>query len=359
MTSLALTLVTPDQSPRRKTYWEYLGHDITSASSYNAALETCELSWSLAATGDPDDGQATSVVAYIDGMPRNADLMGRRLVFRDDTWAVLGLVGRVHENVDNHETFATAEILVQNSGAKYLAGGEKNGGRNVFMLLRPATGSITLRDRTGATETIEAVIHILSGHGGAASLTYEVRTNRARNNVTVSMSLPHNEFPGIDPQIRIRHTKSAHARIEEAREIVSASTRYITGITQVAQNLIGSTVTAYNFEVLIGRLWKKPEPPLLDANAADATKKNKGFERRIEMWTTRRDALMSAFTSETFAKNTAWAAYVTIAEYLEWGTDARSKSAQEAAADRAFEDKYRGLRAHALALLMTPEHLVI
>lgn len=346
-TSLAFTSTdTAVDTDHRVAFWERIGASLAEAGSYDEALETAGLDWGLTIT-EPSPGFTIDFGAG----PVEATVPDRRFLLRSDTHTVLGVVGSRYTPVTNRDVFAVTELLA-NAGATWVAGGARDHGRTCFMLMRPPASTLTVRDKHGNTDRINVDVQIRTGHGGTESLSYEIRATRTVTSTSVSVST--SSFPGMDPAILVRHTASAPDRVHDAKQILARAARYVQGFGQIATKLVSTPVGTAQLLKLADQLWPKPSvhgARALNAEAAEAAQKR--LARRMKRWEDRRDLLTQKFRDQRFAPLTAYAAFNTVADYLEWGAPARGDRS-EAAARRAFDDAARAHRSRALSVLLNP-----
>ena len=334
---------------RRRHYWETLGTDLRAAMSYDDALAAAGLDWGLIVTE-----MSPKAALAINGDLVNAVAADRRFVLRDDTNLILGMVGSIYTGVDNRSAFSVTEHL-HRMGAVWVAGGETDSGRTAFMLMRPLGSVVTVTDRQGRTDQINVDVQIGAGHGGAASLTYEIRATRAVQ--ATSLAVSSSSFPGIDPSITVRHTSSAPDRVKDAKTIMARSARYVLGFTQIAQKLVATPAGRVEVLRVIDAMFPKPKRELVDAaDDLGVLRADRRAASRTKRWTARREEIVARFLAQEFAPGTGYAAFVSIAEYLEWGAPCKGDRAA-AAAKRAFLDKSRDLRSKALSVLLNPAAL--
>lgn len=345
----ALTLAAQpalDTDNRRRHYWETLGNDLAGAMSYDEALTVAGLDWGLLMTE-----MSPKAALALDGDLVNAVAADRRFVLRDDTNLILGMVGSIYTPVDNRSAFSVTQHL-HRMGAAWIAGGETDSGRTAFMLMRPLGSVVTVTDKQGRTDKINVDVQIGTGHGGTGSLTYEIRATRAVQ--ATSLAVSSSSFPGLDPSITVRHTSSAPDRVKDAKTIMTRSARYVLGFTQIAQKLVATPVGRSEVLRVVDAMFPRPKRDLVDAaDEIGVLRADRLAAARVKRWTARREEIIARFQAQVFAPGTAYAAFVSIAEYLEWGAPCKGDRAV-AAAKRAFLDKSRDLRSKALSVLLNP-----
>lgn len=360
-TASAFTLTAREMGSCRP-YWDRLGHPLGTAVTYQEALRLAGLDWGITTSGQsptittPITVDTTGATIPSDAVEQvTASIPDRTLVMRADTNVVLGLVGARYTPVDNATAFAITAALAE-TGARWVSGGALDYGRTCFMLMQPQGSAITITDRDRNTDTIDVMVQIRAGHGGHESMTYAMRGTRRTTSAQVAVHLAH-EFPGLDPAISVRHTASANHRVTQANALLARSARYVTGFKQAARRLIDTPLTRTDLLAITEQVWAKPEketdPTVVALNAAAVTAANHRHELRMERWTARRNQLLALFDQETFAANTAYAAFMAISEYLEWHQTARAADVNERIARRAFNDESLAVRSRVLRKLIT------
>jgi hypothetical protein len=118
----------------------------------------------------------------------------------------------------------------------------------------------------------------------------------------------------------IRHTRNAKAAVQAARDALGLTFTYVDAFQVEAERLIQQTMTDAAFDALIDATFGKAE--------ANATKRVRETERR------RRSRLHWLFAdAETQAgiRDTAWAGYQAVAEYVDHYAPVRTKGDEQTA----------------------------
>lgn len=317
MTTPALTIT--DRIPDATA----LGTSISDATTCAEALAAADLNWGLQVS---DAGSMTILTddgVSLTGMP------DRRFVSRDDTGTILAAVGSRYTPISNAQVFALSDHA-KALGACFDAAGALDHGRTVFMTMTipEATGFV------GGSDPVEFGFYLRSGHDGQAA-TYSVSaTRRVCTNGMVVGNLD------ATPQSwTIRHTSSAYDNLVLAKAAVTDAMAYAKAFVAHADAMVTTPMTTGEYIDVLDAIAPKPD---YDNKAA------------VTRWERRRDILMdlwgTADTQENI-RNTRWAAFNAIGEYLDWYTTTKGDDAVRARALRQFNGTDTATRRRAFQLL--------
>lgn len=227
-----------------------------------------------------------------------------------------GVVGTIHDPFQNEQLCAFLNTLVDESGAHIETAGALRDGADVFV-----TAKLPEDILVGGVDPVNLNIALLNNHTGVGSIRGIITPTRVVCANTQRMA----ESNAV-ASFKIKHTKTASARVEEARKALGLSWRYAEVFQAEAEAMIQQALTDAKFDEIVGQLWTPPEQ---DAPS-----------RSITLDKVRSDELHRLFTdAETNAniRGTAWAGYQAVAEYVDHfqPTRGRGLDAEAARATRA------------------------
>jgi phage/plasmid-like protein (TIGR03299 family) len=133
---------------------------------------------------------------------------------RNDNNAVLGVVGKDYEVVQNADAFQFFDAIVGGgSGIKYETAGALGKGERIFI-----TAKLPGYIKVGNQDLIEQYLFLTTSHDGFGSITAAFTPTRIVCNNTLNAAL-RNHSNGI----KIRHTASANDRLKQAHTLMGIS----------------------------------------------------------------------------------------------------------------------------------------
>jgi phage/plasmid-like protein (TIGR03299 family) len=133
---------------------------------------------------------------------------------RNDNNAVLGVVGRDYEVVQNADAFQFFDAIVGGgNGIKYETAGALGKGERIFI-----TAKLPDYIKVGKQDLIEQYLFLTTSHDGFGSITAAFTPTRIVCNNTLNVAL-RNHSNGI----KIRHTASANDRLKQAHTLMGIS----------------------------------------------------------------------------------------------------------------------------------------
>lgn len=312
-------------APANRTQVRF-GTDLSDVTSVDEALAKADLAWGLKIV----DAQALTVLSD-DGVI-STSIPGQRLVMRDDNHVTLGVVGGRYTAVDNRSVFSLAKHIID-QGGKFASGGSLDHGRSTFMRFDLPGTSVAL---AGGKDLVKFGVVIKARHDGTGNVSAALEGTRlvCTNGMTAKIK-------GIPHVFSVRHTASADTRLAEAQVILQGASRYAKEFSAVAQHLLDTKFTDAQFKRYIDRLF--PEPVVEE-------------KRAHTLWETRRNELVGLFRfaeTNNVGRSTAWAAYNSVTEYLDWTAPVRATvvAADQVRARRQFDASNQGVKDLAFATL--------
>lgn len=221
-----------------------------------------------------------------------------RAVVRDDTGAVLGVVGASYRPFQNVELWSFADAVIGGAKALYDTAGVLDGGRKVWIL---ADLGASFEATKG--DEVKPYMLISNAHDGSQNARVMLTTVRVVCQNTLSIAVQ-----SASNMLRIRHSGDLGAKVEEAQRlcgvVYSQLTQFADATKQLARTRWSEAETAaYVAKVLAGR-----------------------GERGIKKATDRIAELLDAETQRVAGRGTAWAAFNAVAEWVDWDSKFRSEA---------------------------------
>lgn len=185
--------------------------------------------------------------------------------------------------------------------------GSLRGGRQVFVTMRMPQ---TLR--IGGIDPVQTHIAALNSHDGSSAFRVLVTPIRVVCANTQAAALANHTA-----SVAIRHARGA---VQAAREALGLTFTYSQAFQAQAERMIQATITDATFEAMMTDLF----PPA----AADAPRRRQAAARE------RRDHLCGLYhdaATQREIRGTAWAAYQTVAEYVDHLAPVRARTDQDGA----------------------------
>ena len=132
---------------------------------------------------------------------------------RTDNDAVLGVVGKDYQIVQNRDAFSFFDSIVGGDGILYETAGALGKGERIFI-----TAKLPDYIRVGKDDLIEKYLFLTTSHDGSGSITAAFTPIRivCNNTLNAAMNSKTNT-------VRIRHTSNAKQRLEQAHKVMGIS----------------------------------------------------------------------------------------------------------------------------------------
>lgn len=254
---------------------------------------------------------------------------------------ILGVVGTKYEPVQNEASCDLLDALVDESGAHFETAGALRGGRETFVTMK-LPNSIVFDGRDGSKDRTELYLASLNSHDGSSKFTFLVTPIRIVCANTQSAALR-----DAKASWGIRHTGGARAAIQEARNALKLTWRYVEAFEAEAAALYARPMDTDEVRSFANTLLEVESAP----SAATARHRRERAAGIVTLWT-------SSPTITPIA-GTRWAAYNAVTEYLDHHVPVRgartSSAANESRALRniASAGSAQSLKAQAFRLLQT------
>jgi phage/plasmid-like protein (TIGR03299 family) len=143
-----------------------------------------------------------------------ADVPNFFATVRNDNNAVLGVVGKDYEVIQNADAFQFFDAIVGGEGGiKYETAGALGKGERIFI-----TAKLHDYIKVGKQDLIEQYLFLTTSHDGFGSITAAFTPTRIVCNNTLNAALRNNSNA-----IKIRHTASANDRLKQAHTLMGIS----------------------------------------------------------------------------------------------------------------------------------------
>ena len=209
-------------------------------------------------------------------------------------------VGEQYVPIQNEDHTDLLNTLVDESGAHFETAGSLYGGKNVFVTMKlPQTMEIGGK----GGDQVETYIAALNNHDGTAAFKLLITPVRivCANTQAAAIKQAKSSFA-------IRHTKSGPQCIEEARNALGLTFKYLEGFQAEADKMIQQSMTDAEFAKLVDQLVGKPDFTKPEARSTKS------------LMAVRDDLFHCWYDSETNVdiRKTRWAGYQAVTEFTDW-----------------------------------------
>lgn len=308
----------------RQTAWHALGTVTEDAQDAESALRIAHLDWEV--TKEPifaettfgkvqvDDQFATVRVSPYTGLPE-----------------ALGVVGSKYTVVQNWANAEFLNALVDESGAHFETAGSLNGGRQVFITMKMPQHMLI-----GGVDPVDLYLVATNTHDASAS--FEVMATPVR---VVCANTLRMATASATNRLRRRHTSGVTGAVQDAREHLGLTFKYAGAFQDEAERLLDQSMTDAEFRRMTENLFQVEE---------DASPRTKTVQeaRLADL-----DFLFREAPTQAAIRNTRWAAYNAVAEYVDWAWPVQGdqNARYERIALTKPHDRIEGTKARALDLL--------
>lgn len=221
---------------------------------------------------------------------------------------VLGVVGERYKVLQNEELFSFADNMLD--GGRWETAGSIKNGTVVFGSL--ALDREVILDENGVGDKINTYLLVHTSHDGSLAVQASVTPVRVVCQNTLNAALH-----GVKQSFKIRHTSTVTGKVAAAREALGLANTYLDEFEKEAQTLIQKEITADTFFDIIKAAYPEPD---------------KDVKGSLTKWTNKVDTLWDIYQGDTVAQagimNTAWGAYNTLTERLDWFRNPRGGNAE-------------------------------
>lgn len=226
----------------------------------------------------------------------------------DNGTDILGVVGERYKVLQNEELFSFADNMLD--GGRWETAGSIKNGTVVFGSL--ALDREVVLDESGVGDKINTYLLVHTSHDGSLAVQASVTPVRVVCQNTLNAALS-----GVKQSFKIRHTSTVTGKVQAAREALGLANTYLDEFEKEAQTLIQKEITADTFFEIIKAAYPEPD---------------KDVKGSLTKWTNKVDTLWDIYQGDTVAQagimNTAWGAYNTLTERLDWFRNPRGGNAE-------------------------------
>ena len=230
----------------------------------------------------------------------SVEVPGQFAIARTNPWTgavepLGGVVGAGYTPIQNEEHCELLNALVEESGAHFESAGSLRGGSEVFVTMRMPEAMTV-----GGVDRVDLYIAALNNHIGRAAFRLLVTPVRVVCANTQAAALGNNVG-----MFSIRHTANARQAINEAREQLGLAFKYAEEFETEAERMIQETMTDGQFREIMMREWG----PLEDMGKRAQDNAQQTVDHVFKLW--------SEADTQAAIRNTRWAAYQAVTEYVD------------------------------------------
>jgi phage/plasmid-like protein (TIGR03299 family) len=221
---------------------------------------------------------------------------------------VLGVVGERYKVLQNEDLFSFADNMLD--GGRWETAGSIKNGTVVFGSL--ALDREVVLDESGVGDKVNTYLLVHTSHDGSLAVQASVTPVRVVCQNTLNYALS-----GVKQSYKVRHTSTVTGKVQAAREALGLANAYLDEFEKEAQALIEKEITPDTFFDIIKAAYPEPD---------------KDVKGSVTKWTNKVDTLWDIYQGDTVAQagimNTAWGAYNTLTERLDWFRNPRGGNAE-------------------------------
>ncbi|WP_353718733.1 DUF932 domain-containing protein [Dyadobacter sp. 676] len=199
--------------------WHGLGRIVDQYPTSNEAIAFAGLDYQV---------QKANLLAHLpsegcDHSESTVPVGGYFATMRTDTKAVLGVVGREYQIVQNRDAFTFFDSIVGGDGILYETAGALGKGERIFI-----TAKLPGYIQVGADDLIEKYLFLTTSHDGSGSITAAFTPVRivCANTLNAAMK-------NMTNVVKIRHTSNAKDRLRTAHKMMGIANRFSDEVGQV------------------------------------------------------------------------------------------------------------------------------
>ncbi|MGO4770909.1 DUF932 domain-containing protein [Flavobacterium sp. W22_SRS_FK3] len=196
----------------KQTVWHNLGQVITDYPTSAEAIKHAGLDYQVEKrtlfTPSSDE-----IILDNERMHNKIEVPNYFSTVRTDNDAVLGVVGKDYQIVQNKDAFSFFDSIVGGDGILYETAGALGKGERIFI-----TAKLPDYIRVGNDDLIEKYLFLTTSHDGSGSITAAFTPIRIVCNNTLNAAMNNKTNT-----VRIRHTSNAKQRLEQAHKVMGIS----------------------------------------------------------------------------------------------------------------------------------------
>jgi phage/plasmid-like protein (TIGR03299 family) len=277
--------------------WHGLGVKVDTEVTAGAAIKLAGMDWKLEKRPIYISGNNT-----VDGIPViGSEITGKQAIVRVNDNKPLGIVGNRYNIIDNAEAFDFMDSLVGEGQAIYHTAGSLFGGRKIFILVKLPSSIVV-----AGVDTIEKYLLLTSSHDGTSSTQVFWTPVRVVCNNTLSAAIKIKQYSRETDIVKISHTKNFRSKLESAREVLKLSQTYYDYMEKLIDKLVSTPMDVSEMKPFVEKLLPAKEDSSRSESMV-ATKHN----QIIHLFSNGRGNDIDG------VKNTRWAAYNAVTEYVD------------------------------------------
>lgn len=246
---------------------------------------------------------------------------GLHAVVRDNPFTgepeALAVVGDKYKTHQNEDVFEFAENVISLGGAKWDTAGSLDGGRRVFgTMLVPQS---FILDSQGAADRVNTYLGVATSHDGTMPITSFMTGVRVVCQNTLTAALHGNQRV-----YKVRHTKNAEGRLEDARQALRVAHGYFGELEQEAHALYEAACTNKQFDNIVRTFVGVPDERVSDGKVINQA----AITRATNTTDLIHDLYREAGTLDGI-RGTGWGAWQALVEFQDWYRPVRGKNKQK------------------------------
>lgn len=266
--------------------WHGLGEKVEKEITAAAAIRFAGLDWNL---------EKQPLFLKGKNMVDNIPVIGNSVpnafaVVRPVDSRVLGVVSGAYEIIQNRECFDFMDSVIGDGQAVYHTAGSLFNGSIIFMTVKLPT------DAQVGPDKIEKYLLLSSSHDGSQSLS--IRWTPVRVVCANTLSAAFGDFSG---EVKIRHCRNYRDKVAQARKVLELTEHYYGQIEKLFGRLLETSFSHGQMEEFTSTLFP------VEGNVSKQTKNKR--QRVIDLFYTGQ--------GNAAVKNTKWAAYNAVTEYVD------------------------------------------
>jgi len=171
----------------------------------------------------------------------SARVPGYFATMRTDNSAVLGVVGKDYQIVQNRDAFSFFDSIVGNDGILYETAGALGRGERIFI-----TAKLPGYIQVGSDDLIEKYLFLTTSHDGSGSITAAFTPVRivCANTLNAAMK-------NMTNVVKIRHTSNAVERLRTAHKVMGIANKFSQEVGEIFNHWAKKPITDLQLKKLI------------------------------------------------------------------------------------------------------------
>lgn len=314
----------------RTDAWHGLGQQVGHLMTAEEALREANLAgWNVRKEpvfASIDTGEAEPVMQEVEG--KFATVRTNPVNGKPET---LGIVGSGYHIIQNEESTALLNALTDESGAHFETAGALRGGRDTFVTMK-LPEAIELDVPGGGKDRTELYIAALNNHDGDSAYRLLVTPVRivCKNTQNAAVTAARSSWS-------IRHTSGALDAIQEARDSLRLTFKYVAAFEEQVKRMIEAEVERDTAEALLKRVF--------DVKGAPTKRVENNRMEHVA-------AVLAGTESETNSMlgHTRYNVYNSVTEYVDHKWPTKGGEATGVAPEKALRGGFAALKARAFQL---------